>query len=75
MTPPDVRRERLERLEDQCRALAARIKALLPDDAGFALVLYDRDDPGSITYVTAAGRDELIGVLQAVIDRLARERS
>lgn len=54
--------------ERQCRALADKIKPMLPAGTGFLLFLADLGDDGNMSYVSTVSRESAIKLTQEWLD-------
>lgn len=60
---------RNEQIEKTLRAVAEKIKAILPKGWGFTLMLFDYTDTpgGSMFYISSAGREDMINAMKEFI--------
>ena len=62
--------ERRLELEEMCRVLGRKIGAGLPKGVGFALVIYDFGEGGSMAYMANAKRDDMIKMFKELVAKL-----
>jgi hypothetical protein len=59
---------RRQELEEVCAGLAKDvIIPILPEGAGFALLLFDLGEKGNMAYMSSARRDDMIEALEELI--------
>lgn len=63
----------LKRLEEACRAVAERIKPLMPNGVGFCLIMFTYS-AGWVTYMATAERDDMIKQLELLLAKWKAER-
>lgn len=68
-------RPRLRHLEEQARGIGRLLKARMPHNAGFILLLFDFGEGGWTTYVSSAHRADCIKLLREFLARLESEQS
>jgi hypothetical protein len=60
-------------LEQQCRDVGGVIARECPAGVGFALVMFDFGDCGSMAYVSNGQRDYMVRALRELLQRLEAE--
>lgn len=64
-------RKRRLSLERRCAALGRRLKAEeMPENVGFALVMFDYGEAGSMAYVGSGQRADVINMLEELLRKL-----
>jgi hypothetical protein len=61
-------------LEATCRSIGRTIAGVLPDGAGFTLVLFDFGADGNMTYLSNAQRADMVRMLEELIEKLRQSR-
>jgi hypothetical protein len=78
--PPPLRQESLVEkqvrlvLEQQCRAIADKLKDMCPAGVGFALFLADYGEKGNTAYVSSVDREDMIRLVEEWLERQKAER-
>lgn len=60
----------LEELEKQARDIGLTIKGALPPGVGFALLVFDFGEGGSLTWISNAERDDMLRALQEFMQKV-----
>lgn len=56
------------------KAIAGILKDILPQNFGFALVVFEYHKPGLGNYISSAKREDMITALKELVDRLESKR-
>lgn len=62
-------------LEQQCRDIAEKLKAMCPAGVGFTLFLTDFGEKGNTSYVSTCDREDMIRLLEEHLERQGRIRT
>jgi hypothetical protein len=68
MTPLET--DDREQIRDQLRDIGRTIRAALPSGWGFALLLFEYGQKGSMHYMSSAARAEMIRAMRELIEKM-----